>query len=490
MSDVREQDRKHTIRGARTNFFTLLGQASFFLFGAVAARMFGKEIWGAYTTAYLLIDVLVRTSLLGGDKAVLVFVAARRAQQDEPGAVRAVASSLRLVLLIAAVFAIGMAVASYPVAHFWGEPLQGEAMRYLSPVVVLSGVTMLLLATTMSAKVLRYNFIAKGVTEPVTMLVLAALFGVAMPTMVGLALAPLAASAIALAVAAYGVSRLFSLRDILGSVRRDPTEREVVKFTLPLALAEFLNILAMRLGGLILIAYVAVGERGIFNTCLLLAGTISFLRGMFDTVLGPVAAEAWAQNDHPRLAANLKSQTRMVLLLVLPFASLFIVGGAAILSAYGPGFAEGHRTMVWLAVGHIANASLGLTAWLLMAAQRTRAILVNNVAKLALEIVLLVILIPPLGIEGAGIATMVAIVTLHGLQVYEVWRLAGIHPFSWGMARLAILGTVIIGAELVAYHLMSGSAPFRAIVVLGIGTPLYFLIAWQWREPRPVPRAA
>jgi O-antigen/teichoic acid export membrane protein len=138
--------------------------------------------------------------------------------------------------------------------------------------------------------------------------------------------------------------------------------------------------------------------------------------------------------------------------------------------------------MIWLALANIINATLGLTGWVLMAALRTRAMLLNNVVKLVVELILCVILIPPLGITGAAIATAVAITALQVLQVYEVYRLAGIHPFSSGLAKLATLGIVVIGVELVAYRLLGGPPAVRSIAILVVGTAIYFAIAWRWRE--------
>lgn len=487
--DVRERDRAHSLKGARTNFLTLVGQTTFFLFSAAAARLFGQALWGAYTTAYAWIDVLVRTAVMAGDKGVLIFVPARRAQGDEAGAVRAVASTLRLAIVASIVLALGMVGASFIVERVSGEPLDGQAMRLLSPVVVMSAIAMLLLASTMAAKVLHYNFLAKGVTEPVVMFVAAVILGTTLPSMGGLALAPLLTGAVVLAVAVWAVGQVFVRRDILASLRRDPIDREMVRFVLPLAASELINILAVRLGSFILIAYVVVEDRAVFNTCLLLAGTVSYVRGTFDTVLAPIAAEAWAQQDHERLAVNLQHQTRIVLLVAIPFASLFIVGGPAILALYGEGFASGHRTLMWIAIAHLVNATLGLASWVLMAARMSRSMLINNIIKLALNVGLSVLLIPYLGIEGAALATMVAITTQLSIQVWEVWKLCGVHPFSPRLAQIAILGVVTLGAELLAYGLAPGTPVVRALGVLAVGTPLYALVARRWREKPLPPRA-
>lgn len=477
-----ESDRDHSVRGARTNSLTLLGQATSFLFGAAAARLFGQAAWGSYTTAFAWCDVLVRTSLLATDKAVLVFVPARRAMGDEQGALRAIGTSVRVTLLASVTFALLMFGASYPVTSLSGEPRDGIAMRYLSAYVVVGAVLLLLLAATMSAKVLRFNLLAKGLTEPGLVFAFAVLFGALMPQMETLALVPVAAGLVALAVAWQGMRTLFDVAAIVRVARRDRMDREMTRFALPLALSEFLNIVAMRLGSFVLIAYVVVDDRAVFNTAMILAGTISFVRGVFDTVLGPIAAEAWAEGDHGRLAHNLKVQSSLVLLFAVPLASVFIVGGAALLAVYGTGFVDGHRTLVWLALGHLVNATLGLVGWVLMAARRSGAMLRNNAIKVAVELALCLVLIPQLGIEGAAIATFTAIAALHGLQIWEVWRVAAIHPFSLRMFQLALIGGAWTAGELVLYQALPGTVLFRAAVALLTGIPLYFVAVWHLRS--------
>ena len=494
MTDLREQDRKHSVRGARTNFLTLIGQTTLFGFAIVGARLFGDEVWGAYATAFAAVEVLVRSSLFATDKAVLVFVPARRARGDEAGATRTVGSALRITAITALACALGMAVASFPVGAIAadgpapGGAMVGEAMLILAPVVLLGALTQVLLASTMAAKVLHWNLIAKGVTEPVAMFTLALVIGLVAPGLAGLGIVPVIVGIAVLSIVVAGARRLYTMRAVLASARTK-VEKELWRFLLPLAAAEALNVLAMRLGAFVLIPYVADGPRGWFITALMLSGTVSYIRGMFDTVLGPLAAEAWSAGDTARLAENLKAQTRMVLLFVVPYASLFLVGGQTVLSLSGPEFVAGYDAMIWLALANIINATLGLTGWVLMAALKTRAMLVNNVAKLVVELVLCVILIPYFGITGAAVATAIAITTLQVLQVYEVYRLAGIHPFSRGLAKLATLGTIVIGAELAAYHLIGGGRPeVRAIAVLGVGTAIYFLVAWRWRTRGTEPR--
>ena len=230
----------------------------------------------------------------------------------------------------------------------------------------------------------------------------------------------------------------------------------------------------------VLVAYAAPAQRAVFNTCLLLAASISFLRGTFDAILAPMAAEAWAAGDRDRLSENLRRQCRLVLFAAIPFGSLFIVGGPTLLALYGPGFVSGTRALAWLAIGHVINASFGLVGWVHMASGRTRLMLVNNLVILAIGLVLCLTLIPRFGVEGAAIATAVTLVLSQIILSVEGYWFARIHVLSSGFVRLAAIGVAVVGGEILVARLVTGVSHLRAGAALVplAGLPVYLALAW------------
>ena len=279
---TRADDRKHTRRGAATNILTLAGQSTSLIFGTVAARLFGQAAWGAYTTAMAWLDVLTRLSLAGNDKGLLVFIAARRGTGDQPGVIRALVTALRITALVGILAALGMAAASWLIARANGQPLDGLAMRIMAPLAATSSLATVMLAATMATKNLRYNLAARGIAEPAALLLLATVLGLTVPRMWTLGLTAVIAGGLALLVATVGLLRKFPLRDILHGLRHEPTERAIVTYTVPLALGELVNIVVFRLPVFVMVAYAPPAQRAVFNTCLLLAASVSFLRGTFD----------------------------------------------------------------------------------------------------------------------------------------------------------------------------------------------------------------
>ena len=191
------------------------------------------------------------------------------------------------------------------------------------------------------------------------------------------------------------------------------------------------------------------------------------------------------------LAAHVKLMSRLVLLFAVPLAGLFLVGGRAMLALHGPEFVRGARTVALLTMGHLVNASLGLTGWVLLAAGRSKTVLVNNVGALAVNIALCLVLIPRFGMEGAAASATLAIFVLQIVHAIQAAVIAGAHPLSVGFARLAVLGALVIGAELGVDRMLGGNALARGDRRGGRwrrGVPLAGLAACASRE-RDVLRA-
>ena len=477
---ARAEDHKHTRRGAATNFLTLAGQSTSLIFGTLAARLFGQAAWGAYTTAMAWLDVLTRLAMAGNDKGLLVFIAARRGTDDRAGVVRALVTALRITAMVGVLAALAMAAASWLIGGANRHPLDGQAMRIMAPLAATSSLATVMLAATMATKDLRYNLAARGIAEPAVLLLLVTVLGLTVPRMGALALTAVIAGALALVVATVGLLRKFALRDILHGLRREPTERAIVAYTVPLALGELVNIVVFRLPIFVMVAYAPPAQRAVFNTCLLLAASVSFLRGTFDAVLAPMAAEAWAVGDRARLSENLRRQCRLVLFAAIPFGSLFIVGGPALLALYGPGFVTGARALAWLAIGHVVNASLGLVGWVHMASGRTRLMLINNLAALAVSLALCLILIPRFGVDGAAAATAVTLIFMQLMFTVESYSFSRIHAFSSGFLRLAAIGVVVIAAEWTVARFFApvSRSTVGTLLVPLAGLPIYLALAW------------
>jgi O-antigen/teichoic acid export membrane protein len=172
----------------------------------------------------------------------------------------------------------------------------------------------------------------------------------------------------------------------------------------------------------------------------------------------------------------------------LAMAALFaacVVAGIVLLGRWlvrllaAPGFYEAHRALPWLALGW---ALYGLVLVLVTIAGRAKVMTRNFPAAaigVAVNAIVLVALVGPLGIAGAGIALcsayLVMLAALHALTR----RLFAV-PFEWG--RLALLVGVLAGVSVTgelalptsgATGFLTRAAALAAIPVLLLATGFF-----------------
>ncbi len=136
--------------------------------------------------------------------------------------------------------------------------------------------------------------------------------------------------------------------------------------------------------------------------------------------------------DKQRLAAFFKETTRWTFWPSLAVCAAILVFGKPLLSLFGENFGAGYAVMFILAVGMLARAAVGPAERLLnMLGERTQCASIYAIA-FAVNLALCLLLIPPIGIEGAAVATSTALV-VESIMLYRVAkRRLGFHVFIMG----------------------------------------------------------
>ena len=136
--------------------------------------------------------------------------------------------------------------------------------------------------------------------------------------------------------------------------------------------------------------------------------------------------------DKERLAKFFAETTRWTFWPSLAICAVILAFGRPLLGLFGAGFEKGYSVMFILAIGMLARAAVGPAERLLnMLGERKQCALIYA-AAFAINLVLCVILIPRVGITGAGIATSSALV-VESIMLYLVAkRRLGFHVFILG----------------------------------------------------------
>ncbi len=211
---------------------------------------------------------------------------------------------------------------------------------------------------------------------------------------------------------------------------------------------------------------------GLYSIAIKLAGAVAFIVRAFQYAWPPLAYSITDDTEAGRLYGLVTTYYLLI--------SGWVVAGLALLGRWVVRLLAAHayygsyRALPWVALGW---AMYGLWVVFLVIAGRVKVTTRNfpaSLAGLAANVVLLVVLVPPLGIAGAGIAlcgAYVAMLSVMHLLTRRLFRVA----FEW--RRITQL-TVVLGGFAVAGELLlptHGAVGFvtRALVLLAIPPALY-----------------
>ena len=149
----------------------------------------------------------------------------------------------------------------------------------------------------------------------------------------------------------------------------------------------------------------------------------------------------------------------------------------------------------------LVNMGTGAVRAALSMGGRSGWVFMDNLAALAVNVGLNVVLIPRMGMDGAAIAWAASIVVGNLLPLGQVFRLWGLQPVSAGGLRV-VVATGLYGAVCILVKGVAGASPGSMIAATVAGLAVYGAALWLIRDDlrahvfrealrvRPVRRAA
>jgi O-antigen/teichoic acid export membrane protein len=179
---------------------------------------------------------------------------------------------------------------------------------------------------------------------------------------------------------------------------------------------------------------------GLYSIAVKLAGAVAFIVRAFQYAWPPLAYSVESDAEASRLYGLVT--TYYVIVSGWVVAGLTLLGRWVLRLLTAPSYFEAYRALPWVALGW---AMYGLWVVFLVIAGRAKVTTRNfpaSVAGLVANVILLVVLVPPFGIAGAGIALCGAYVVMLSVM-HLLTRSAFKVQFEW---RRLIQVTVVMGA--------------------------------------------
>ena len=463
-------------KAAAVNLVGMAARSSRALVTLFVTRVAGPGVFGLFTLALAVVDIVGRLALFGMDKSVLKFVPEVR-ERGEQGRYEVISSSLWIGLALGAALGLAVALIAPWIATRWlAEPGVTLPLRIMALSILPTTLASLLLAATKALKIMSYDAFVTGMLLPLALLVLSVPILWAEDDLAVLAVAYTTSCLAAVVVSAWLFRRHFSLARALA--RPAPAElRRMAAFSTPLGLHDFVQFLTMKLELFILALFVAPAELGVYALAAELAVVVRKFRQIFDPILIPLMSEARDLRDTARLEAHIARVVRWVLVLGAFYLGALVLFGRPVLGLFGAGFVAGAGVLVLLCVAQLLNAATGLLDMAMLVSGRPRINLQNVLVVLTVQTALNLWLIPRWGLPGAAWSALAAYGLISVVRLAQTLWILHLRPLDRTHLKPLVAGAgavLVVGAAQRAVG--AEGFPLVWIAFLAAFTALYALL--------------
>lgn len=260
------------------------------------------------------------------------------------------------------------------------------------------------------------------------------------------------------------------------------TWRSFWAFTAPRALTSLVQLALQRLDIVLLTVLAGPAEAAVYTAATRFLVIGQFLNQALANVAEPRIGQLLTLDDRAGVRTVYQTTTGWLVLLAWPFYLLVAGGANGLLDLFGSGYDTGVSVVLVLTATMLVASAVGMVDVVLVMAGHTRRNLGNAIAALTVNVVVDVLLIPPLGLLGAAIGWAAAILVRNLLALAQVWRELGLHPFGSGTLTAVTLSLLCFGAIPLSARLATDGALWATVAAAGLGALLYAFLAYRSRD--------
>lgn len=414
-----------------------------FLSRAVIARYFSVGEYGVFNLTLTILSIALVIATLGFQNSLPREVAFYK--EKEPSRVGdLISTALVIVAANSFVITVLLVLGSGFVAQVFSEDMLAYALKIAAIALPFWALTGVVIAVSRGFGRVREQ-VFQNIVYPIAWLVLVALMAV-----LGLPFASifwmyiLAQSAVFLALV-FEVHRI-RLFNVKASF--DPVlGKKLVLFSLPLMFVGILNFLMTWTDTLMLGYYKGSEVVGLYNAATPLARLIPLFLGSASVIYPPIVTSLYARGKIKEMGRVYQILTKWVFFLTLPiFAVVLIFPEASISFFFGEKYIPASPALQILSLGFMFHTLLGLNGLTLIVIGKPNLNMIGDTFAVISNIFLNLTLIPKYGMVGAATATAVSYIVANVFRSYWLYKMTGIHPFSWNYIKPLGISFILLGA--------------------------------------------
>jgi O-antigen/teichoic acid export membrane protein len=355
-----------------------------------------------------------------------------------------ITSSLKMILPASIVLSLALFILSpYIAVHIFHSQELAPALMIFSLSLPFSSITSAFVAAFVGFQRIKYKIYLESIALNLGKLVFIVVFGLLGYGLLGMSWAWVLSTMIVFVLSFYYLQKTFPI--VKTKITSIKVKRELVVYSFPLLLSSFM-IFAIRQIDTIMLGYFRTAtEVGIYNAAMPTAQLLNIIPSAMTALFLPTMTALYVKRDSLELKRVYKTVTRWIFYINFPIFLLLLLFSRQVLNVmFGPEYVGGSMALVLLSVGFMTVKSVPAMQMLQML-KKTKTIMAITIVNLSINIILNWLLIPPLGVLGAAIATMTTYIIYFSLYFIFSHRFTGVLPLSSITLKSLLAGLVSIG---------------------------------------------
>ncbi|WP_298496388.1 oligosaccharide flippase family protein [uncultured Algibacter sp.] len=260
--------------------------------------------------------------------------------------------------------------------------------------------------------------------------------------------------------------------------KRVPNLRNIFKYSFLIIIAGSIATILLDVDKVMLGYYIDIKEIAYYNVAIFIATVIAVPQRAMHQIMLPMSAKYLNEKDYASLE-DLYKKSSLNLFIVGGFIFLLIVLNINQLYLIIPKeFSVGLLVVFMISFTKLYDNALGNNNAILFNSDYYRVVLVLGVFLVILMILLNIVFIPILGINGAGIATFLAVFVYNSIKLYFVYKKFNMVPFTKATLKIAVL----LVLSIILFYFWEFS--FNPIINIGLKSMLvtmfYVLVVYRF----------
>ena len=396
----------------QTLLFRLSGLGLIFLLQILLARLMGPKSYGDYTVIITTVNLLLVLSMFGFDSAILRFLPSSLEKGDEASAVGFIKFANRVMTVLVIACAVGIFIFLLSKSRSFNRDFS-EGLFWAMILLPFLAYTTFSAAVLRALRRIRLSLLPAYFLFPVMMGIMSWIYyrGENKLTADAAMVLNLGVSAII----CFYINRKAkkALRESVGDTQANYTRRAWISVSSVLFLTTAMDLL-LKQSDILMVGYFLNNMKAGFYAVAAKLATLSALGlAVADYVVMPRIAGMFESRQYSKLQKMIRNASFQILSISLPVIIGLAIFGKMILGFFGLPYKDSYVALLILLIGQLVNSATGMVGGLMMMTGHQRKFFLFYAGAIALQFLLNVLLIKPLGINGAAIATSTSMIFLN-----------------------------------------------------------------------------